>query len=328
MRPTVLIAESRGFSSGGLAQLREHAEVRLADVGRGELIDELAGVDILWVRLRNQIDAEVMDAAPDLKVIASATTGLDHIDLEGAARRGITVLSLKGDYDFLSEVKATAEYTVGLMLALLRRIPAAHAHSTSGGWDRDGFRGRELHDSTVGIIGYGRVGRLVAGYLRCFGANLLATDVVERPREDDGTPKLVPLSELMALSDIVTIHVDLSDKTRGLLGGEELGGMKAGAWIVNTSRGELVDEAALVELLEKGHLAGAALDVLSDERISRGADDPLLLYARTHDNLLITPHVSGCTLESMDKTEMRLATKLIELVAGVDEQVAETGKLR
>ena len=303
---TILIAESEGFSPEALEQLRARGRVVEADLDRAGLLAAVPEADVLWVRLRNRVDDEVLQAAVRLKVIVTNTTGLNHIDLEGARRRGIAVLSLRGEVDFLRTVRATAELTVGLMLALVRRLPAAAAHAAAGGWNRYGFKGHDLYEKTIGIVGLGRLGRLVAGYARTFGMDVLATSPDAEPV--DGVT-IVPLDELLGRADLVSIHVDLNPGTQGLMGARQFCAMKDGAWFVNTSRGEVVDEAALLAALDGGRLAGAALDVLAGE--PPVATHPLVRYAATHDNLILTPHIGGYTVESLSRTERHLATVLL-----------------
>ena len=149
----LLIAEAEGFSPEALTRLREFADVDTRDLSRAELLASVHDVDVLWVRLRNRIDARVMAAAPRLKVIVTNTTGVNHIDLEEAARRKIRVVSLKGETDFLRSIRATAELTIGLLLSLTRHIPAAAAHVANGGWDRYPFKGNDLYGRTAGIVG-------------------------------------------------------------------------------------------------------------------------------------------------------------------------------
>jgi len=308
----IVVAEGEGFNPEALALLRRDAEVHVAaSADRRDLLAAVGDADVLWVRLRHRVDAEVMEAAPRLRVIVSPTTGLNHIDLAEAARRGMRVLSLRGETEFLNDVRATAEHTVALMLALLRHVPAAAAHVRDGGWDRDRFKGRELHGKTVGVVGCGRLGRIVARYLAAFDVRVLGTDPAVH---GDTVPHVTMTSpeELLARADLVTLHVNLDERTRGFFGRPQFAAMKAGAWFVNTARGELVDEHALLDALRSGRLAGAALDTLSDERPAGMAEHPLVAYARTHDNVLITPHVGGCTAESMEKTELFLATRLCE----------------
>lgn len=311
-RSKILVAESVGFSEAAAGLLRQMGELHLADLDRPELLSAVQDADILWVRLRHRIDREVLEAAGRLKAILCATTGLDHIDIVEAERRGIRVLSLRGEAELLKDIRATAEHTVALILALVRKLPAAAAHVRQGGWNRDLFKGAELYGKTAGIIGYGRLGRQVARYLKAFEMRLLISD----PRAEGASLEpgltLLPLIKLLPQAEIVTLHVDLRSETRRFFGREQFAAMKPGAYFINTSRGELVDEEALQDALESGHLAGAALDVLSAEQTVPVAERALLAYAREHDNLLITPHLGGCTAESMEKTEVFLAQKLRE----------------
>lgn len=310
----ILVAESDGFSSRAAAQLRRAAHLVLEDLDRQGLMAAVRDFDVLWVRLRHQIDTEVLRRAARLKMIVSPTTGLDHIDLAETQRRGIHVLSLREESDFLQDIRGTAEHTIALMLSLLRHIPQACAHARSGDWNRDLFRGRELYGKTAGIVGYGRLGRIVARYLRAFVTRVLVTDPkIHTDQTEVGiTPTSLPT--LLHESDLVTLHVNLCEETKRFFGQEQFATMKEGAWFINTSRGEVVDEQALLMALRSGWLRGAALDVVSTERSPRLGDHPLVIYARENDNLIITPHIGGCTAESMAKTECFLADRLFSLL--------------
>jgi D-3-phosphoglycerate dehydrogenase / 2-oxoglutarate reductase len=312
--PSILIAESNRFAPQAAAMLEALGPVRFSQLGRGALIDQIAKAEVLWIRLGNYIDGEILRAAPNLRVIVSPTTGLNHIDLAEAETRGIRILSLRGEIDFLKEVRATAELTIGLMLALLRHIPEAARHVREGGWDRDLFAGNELYGKTVGVIGYGRLGRIVASLLLAFGCKVLAAD--PSTRKEDLAPGVILLSqeELLSQGDLVTIHVNLNEKNRGFFGAKAIRRMKAGGWLINTSRGELIDEQALLTALETGRISGAALDVLQNEHMLLDHPNPLVAYATKHTNLIITPHIGGCTVESMQKTEVFMAEKLQRLL--------------
>jgi D-3-phosphoglycerate dehydrogenase len=306
----ILISESTGFSTNAVNLLRRKGTVILANLDRKELLSAIKEADVLWVRLRHRIDSKVMAAAPRLKVIVTATTGLNHIDIAEAMRRDIRVLSLRGEVDFLRDVCGTAEHTIALILALLRRLPGALHHVQTGGWDRNSFKGAELYKKTIGIVGYGRIGRIVARYLKAFGARVLASDPNVDPKSVRRDIAMVSLVKLLGQADMVTLHVDLSEKTRGFFGTDQFRAMKRGAWFINTSRGELVDENALLCALRSKWLSGAALDVLSNENYYGMKENALIAYAREHNNLIITPHIGGCTVESMEKTECFLAKKL------------------
>ncbi len=315
-RPTILVTESDRFSQTALRLLQEVGDPILANVDRPSLLRLVVNADVLWVRLRHLINEEVMDAAQRLRVIVTPTTGLNHIAVERADARKIAVLSLRGEREFLRDVRATAEHTIGLALALMRQIPAAAGHTISGGWDRDIFRGCELHNKTVGVVGYGRLGRIVARYFRAFDARVLVSDPGIASEEVPAGIAAVPLIELLHEADIVTVHVSLSEATRHMFGPEQFRRMKRGAWFINTARGELVDEEALLSALESKYLAGAGLDVLTGETAGFTSEHPLLRFAREHPNLIITPHIGGCTHESMEKTEVFLAGKLHEHLGG------------
>lgn len=310
-KPKILVAEAEGFPTQATTILQEIGQVRFADLDRRALIGAVQETEILWIRLRNRIDTEILNAALHLKVIVTPTTGLNHIDLDDIHVRGIKVLSLRGEIEFLRDVRATAEHTLALMLLLLRRIPAAMDHVRNGGWNRDLFKGHELYEKTVGIIGYGRLGQIVGRYLRALDVRVLVTD----PHIDANCvqPGLMPVSfeQLLQEADIVTLHVNLIDETRHFFGCQQFAQMKPGAYFINTSRGELVDEEALIDALQSGRVSGAAVDVLCSENSTGMANHPLVKYACTHENVLITPHIGGCTFESLEKSEIFLAKKLL-----------------
>jgi D-3-phosphoglycerate dehydrogenase len=312
--PRILVSESSGFPRDAAALLEQVGRVTLSDLDREALGAAISEPEVLWVRLRHRIDAALMAMAPNLKIIVTPTTGLNHIDTVEAARRGIEIVSLRGKTDFLKDIRATAEHTLGLMLALLRHIPAAAHDVKIGGWQRDLFQGTELHQKTAGLFGYGRLGKIVARYLQAFDARVLVTD----PKLPQGFVatgvEAVSPEQLLRESDLVSIHADLREDTHGFFTAAMFQMMKPQSYFINTARGELIDEAALLEVLASGRIAGAALDVLADESSDGMMGNPLVEYARKHSNLLITPHIGGCTSESMQKTERFLASQLHGLI--------------
>lgn len=313
MSPRILIAEPLDFSSAATAALGRAAEVVLQTTTAAELPRAFAEYDVVWIRLAARITAELLGSEPRCRILVVPTTGLDHIDLAACERAGIRVVSLKGETDFLRQVRATAELTLGLTLALLRHIPEAAASTVAGAWDRDRFRGREIFEKTVGIIGVGRLGTIVAGYFRALGATVLGYD----PRPDfphDAAHRVDRLNDLLSRSDIVCLMASYDDGTRHLLGTEAFGHCKPGAVLINTSRGGIVDERALLDALESGRLAGAALDVLDGEP-GIDARHSVIRYAQTHPNVVILPHLGGNTFESLEKTEIFLAKKVAALLA-------------
>ncbi len=270
----------------------------------------LSTPEVLVIRLKHLLNQSFLDQAPNLKIISTATTGLDHIDLQAAAARNITVLSLRGETAFLKSVTATAEHTWGLLLSLLRHIPEAHDSVLRGNWDRTPFFGRELQGRTLGIVGLGRIGHMVARYALAFRMKVVAFDPFQTDWID-GVMRAETLGTLLSQADVLSIHVPLSAETTKLIGPKELDSLKPGAVVVNTSRGAILDEHALLAKLESGHLAGAALDVIHDEYSpSSGLREKLIQYASAHRNLLITPHLGGATHDSLEKVEVFMAEKL------------------
>jgi len=309
----ILNAEPEDYSPKAKAILESfaHYDEASPDMSRAELIDALSDYDVLIVRLGNRVDAELLAKTDHLKVVVTATTGTTHIDENVLTERGIALLCLEGERAFLDRIAATSEHCFGLMLALIRKTIAAHNHVMDGGWDRNQFKGYELAGRILGIIGYGRLGRIVAHYAKAFGMTVLACDVCDIEAEAGIT--FVSMQELLERSDIVSLHVNYTDDTHHLIDAACFQSMKRGALFINTARGEIVDESALLSVLESKHLGGAALDVLQDE--NGGIDDwvegnPLIQYSRTHDNLIVTPHIGGASYDSMEKTEIFMAEKL------------------
>jgi len=320
----ILNAEPFGYSPEARSLLAQCGTLVEKETSRVELLNDVSNYEVLIVRLSHRIDREVIEAGPQLKAIVTATTGLDHIDVECAQAHGIAVLSLQGETDFLRSISATAEHTWALLLGLLRRIVPASLTVPHGEWDRDAFRGKELEGKHLGIVGLGRIGPRVACYGLAFGMDVAAYDPYAA-RWVDGVTRLSTLPDLLRCSDVLTLHVPLSAETRGMMGADELGLLPPDSVLINTSRGELVDETALVEALESKHLAGAALDVICNEREpQQRLQSPLLEYARTHDNLLITPHIAGATHESMAKTEVFMARKLIAFLNALEREQKES----
>lgn len=312
----VFVSEPEGYSEHALDAYRTIGEVRAERLEGQTFRDELADCEVLVVRLR-KVTADDLAAAPNLKIIASPTTGLDHIDLAAAERRGVRVVSLRGERGFLDKIYATSELTVGLMLALLRHIPAAHRHVLAGGWDRQRFIGGEISGRTVGIIGCGRLGTRVAEIVHAMGASVVASDKVEGPSlPPPSFVRMLPLDALLQEADIISVHVAFTPATEGLIGRDHFARIKPGALLVNTSRGRIVDEEALLAALASGALAGAALDVLTDEDGSGRhlKENPLVAYATAHDNVILTPHIGGATRESMGVTENFIAAKVVEIL--------------
>jgi len=314
LKPRLFIAESQDFSPLALETLSAEFLVECADVCQSELANRINDVSCLWVRLRNYVDRSIIESSPNLKVIATNTTGLNHIDLEAAEERGVSIVSLRGEVEFLKSIRATAELTIALTLAVLRKLPAAHQHVIEGGWDRTPFKGRELYEKTVGIVGYGRLGAIVAGYFLAFGARVLVCDPKLSEKLIDGF-EVCDLYSLLAASEIISLHANYFPGNERFFGNREFDAMRNGAVFVNTSRGELVDESALLNAIKKNRLSGVALDVISSEHLESHSLRQLRQHAVSGANIIMTPHIGGNTLESTVRTEEFLAQKLVELVS-------------
>ncbi|EKE11871.1 MAG: hypothetical protein ACD_15C00006G0002 [uncultured bacterium] len=243
------------------------------------------------------------------RFIITATTGLNHLDLHALKDAGIEVLSLKGQTSFLENITATAEHTLGLLLSLVRRISAAHHSVLQGQWDRDLFKGIEIAGKKLGIVGYGRLGKIVASYCRAFRMNIMVYDPYVETYKDS-IVRVDSLEELFSNADFITLHIPLNTATTRLIDRKLLSLMKGSAFLINTSRGEILDEGGLLDALKEKRIAGAALDVICEEDNFSG-DNPLVVYARNKENLLLTPHIGGCTWESMERCEEFMAKMLL-----------------
>jgi D-3-phosphoglycerate dehydrogenase len=313
----ILNVEPEGYSPKATAILDKLGSVDQETLSREELISRIGDYDVLIVRLGHKIDAQVLANAHKLKAIVTATTGLNHIDLDAAHARGIEVLSLRGERAFLDTITATAEHAFALLLSLVRHIPQATADVIAGHWNRDDFKGRELRGQTLGIYGYGRLGCMVARYALAFGMNVVACDT--HATTADENVRLVSRDEMLAQADIISIHLNYTSENHKIIDEEFFSSMRDGAVFINTARGELVDEAALLNALNNKKISAAALDVLQGENSGDAtwmAHDPLIAYARKNDNLLLTPHIGGATTDSMEKTEIFMAEKLAKYLVG------------
>lgn len=291
-----------------LDPLRKVSEVVSLPADAKVLGQRIGEFDAYLATLHVQVNRAMLQAADRLRVIATPTTGLDHLDMETVQERGITVISLQSDIGFLNHVTATAEMSWCLLLAVLRRLPWAFAASCEGHWARDRFRGHQLAGKTLGVLGYGRLGRMVAQYGKAFRMRVLVCD--RRPVEPAPGIERVNFERLLSDSDVLSLHVDLTAENVGLVNADVLARMKSGAVLVNTSRGQVIDEAALLAALESGRLGAAGLDVIDGEWRTDLDQHPLIRYANTHENLVISPHIGGVTYESQRMAYTHTAKKL------------------
>ena len=235
--------------------------------------------------------------------ILTASTGLNHIDIDYCKQRGIKVLSHKNDTRFLNDLPSTAELAFGLMSSILRNIPSSFEDVKVGGWDYDMHMGHQLQGKSIGIIGYGRLGKMMTKYCWAFGMNVRLYDPYEGYND---------LDSLLKESDIISLHVHANDETRHMIDKKTLGIMKNNSYIVNTSRGEIVNEQDIIESLKSGKLKGYATDVIEDEYGNRHKS-PILNGVKEGLNILVTPHIGGMTWEGQQKAYMWSISKLKEL---------------
>jgi len=262
---------------------------------------------LLDASMKVPISDEMIRNAPELRVISCATTGSDHIARDELGSRGIPVRTLREDSELLQNITPAAELSWALLLACARKLAPAVEHVRAGHWQRDRFPGVMLHGKRLGLVGCGRIGSWMSRYALAFGM-----EVVGHDSQAESLPQglvRVPLEALFAISDFVSVHVPLSDETERLIDRRLLEMAKEGMIFVNTSRGRVADESALLHALESGRVAAAGLDVLDGE--PNVGDHPLVAYARSHDNLLITPHCGGFSPDAVRLVCARAAAKII-----------------
>jgi D-3-phosphoglycerate dehydrogenase len=302
----IRIAESDDFSHEVIDYLKEFAEVVIAPCGQEELAEIFEEYDVFWFRLAYTINRTHFSFKSRIKVLATPVTGIDHIDEIACTQNQVEIVCLKGEKEFLQEIRATAEHTIGLTLALKRHLHNAISHTQKGLWDRDLYRGTEIYKKQVGIIGLGRLGKITAGYFMAFGAIVKAFDIVHDQNEIEYVNSLEYLAEN---SDIISIHVDLNSSTRNFINKDFFDKIKPNAIIINTSRGGVINETDLLDALKSRKIAGAALDVIAAEYDDKN-ENPLLIYSAQNRNLIVTPHIGGNTFESFYKTEFFIARKI------------------
>ncbi|MGZ8695492.1 MAG: phosphoglycerate dehydrogenase, partial [Gaiellaceae bacterium] len=300
-RPRVLVRET--IAPRGVELLRERFEVD--EDGTSELAESIDRYDAIVIRSATKLDAALIDQARRLKVIGRAGVGVDNVDVAAATRRGIVVVNAPE-----STVISAAEHTVGLLVALARNIPQAHAALKQGRWERSRWAGTELAEKTIGVLGLGRIGQQVARRALGLGMRVVAYDPFVTPDRfrELGVERAESPNDVYAVAEFVTFHLPLTDETRGSVDAGAFGRMRDGVRIVNAARGELIDEEALAEALGSGKVAGAAIDVFSTEPYS----GPLLEF----DNVVVTPHLAASTAEAQDRAGVVVAEQVAAALEG------------
>jgi D-3-phosphoglycerate dehydrogenase / 2-oxoglutarate reductase len=301
----VLVTEP--LAESGIERLREHVDVdERPGLPEAELRDIIPAYEGLVIRSATRVDADLLERAVNLKVVGRAGIGLDNVDVEAATRQGIVVVNAPQ-----SNVLSAAEHTIALLLAQARNVAQAHASLVNGSWDRERYQGVELYGKTLGIIGLGRVGTLVAQRASAFGMTIIAFDpyVSGARAAQMGVRLMSSVGEVCGRADWLTIHLPRTPETLGIIGARELMEAKPGLRIVNTARGGLVDEAALIDALRSGRVAGAGIDVFEDEPVSHHE-----LFG--FDNVVVTPHLGASTAEAQDKAGVAIADQVLLALRG------------
>ncbi len=302
--PVVLIADKLAEST--VEALGDQVEVRWVDgPDRQKLLAAVPEADAILVRSATTVDAEVLDAAPKLKIVARAGVGLDNVDVNTATERGVLVVNAP-----TSNIHSAAEHAVALLLSAARQIPAADATLREHAWKRSSFSGTEIFGKTVGVVGLGRIGQLVAQRLAAFETHIVAYDpYVSAARAAQLGIELLSLDELLGRADFISVHLPKTPETAGLIDKEALAKTKPGVIIVNAARGGLIDEAALADAITSGHVRAAGLDVYSKEPCT---DSPLFELSQ----VVVTPHLGASTEEAQDRAGTDVAASVKLALAG------------
>lgn len=307
---TIVNFEPDNFSPVAKQMLQQKADYTEASWDDYLQSPRIKGASVIIVRFKKYLDAATLQSFPHLKLIVSATTGTDHIDVAYCNANNITILCLKPYQDFLKTIPSTAEHCFALLLSLLRNILAAVNSVKAGEWKRELFWGYQLKDKKIGIIGLGRTGSLMAKYAAAFNIQVYYYD----PYVTDGSYiKTNSLSELISTCDIISLHVHLAEDTRELINASLSSSFNNGKYLLNTSRGKIVDEQFIYDLLKENKLAGIATDVLATE-LDSITQSPLYQAMQQGYNVLITPHIGGATYDALHSCEEFICGKLLELI--------------
>ena len=307
----VFCNDDLSLKKDALAKLELIADVSYFSANQDVLTENIQDYDAYYASAHVQANREVLDNAKNLKVIATPSTGIDHIDVQYAIEKNIDVIHIAKEIDLLNGFTATAEHAWGLLLACVRQLPAAFDCAKNGYWARQRFTGFQLYKKTLGIIGLGRLGKMMASFGNGFNMNVIGCDILEKPIKGVNQ---VSLDKLLNESDVITVHIHLTDENNGFISKELFQKMKKGVILINTSRGAIIDESALLENLHSGHVGAAGLDVIDGEWDQNIYDHPLIEYSRNHDNLVISPHIAGATIESIIGSREFLGKKLADYI--------------
>lgn len=302
------ILEPKDFSQKAIEMFSSIGKVSLFD---GKDLDGfIADKEVLFIRLANFIGNNFLEKSKNLKYICTPTTGLNHIDLEECEKKCIKIVSLKGEYEFLSTIRATPEHTFGLILSLLRNYKEAFLNQKNNKWDRELYKGFELYENSVGIVGFGRVGKILAKYFEAFGAKVYFYDIDDSMQEIHSANKLSGIEEVINQSNIVILSASYTESNHQFFDKKYIDLLDK-KYFINTARGELVDEGYLITKIEQNFFKGVAIDVIQNEQSNNNLDK--LLKLTESNNLIVTPHIAGATYSSMYRTEEFIVYKLTRL---------------
>ena len=308
----IVITESQNFSKIGLEKLEAIGQVKQFDFKTiEELIQVCKNVEVLFVRLRFKFTKDVLMQFPNLKFILSATTGTDHIDEDFFVKQGGKIICLKGETEFLEQIPSTAEHTWALLLSLVKKIPFSFDDVKKGNWNRDSFKGNNLKNKKIAILGMGRVGKQVAKIANCFDMEVGFYDI---KKVDVSYLKFDSPMALFAWADIISIHIPQDKSNENYIDETLMSHIKKSAILINTSRGGIWDEVRLCEMILNKEIKGLATDVLKNELDHKIEESELVILSKNGFPIIITPHIGGATFESMEMTEEFIIEKFLFLL--------------
>jgi D-3-phosphoglycerate dehydrogenase / 2-oxoglutarate reductase len=304
----ILCPEPDSFSQKGLDFARSFSDLTAISMTQDEFNELAPKYEAVLIRFNTKVDSTILEKGSKIRAILSPTTGLDHIDLKMASQNGVKVFHLREEKEFLKTISGTAELTIGLMLSIMRKIPQSFDSVKDGFWQVSNFRGYELTGKTLGIVGCGRLGSKVSKMASAIGMNVIAYDpyISKFPKEVQIKNNQF---DVLSEADIISFHVPLNDETNHLIGNNEINHMKNGVVIINTSRGAIIETSSLINGLKNAKVSAAAIDVIEDEHLFLSKKHPLVKYASSNNNLIITPHIGGATFESVEKTDIFILNK-------------------
>jgi D-3-phosphoglycerate dehydrogenase len=300
------ILEPKDFSKKALNSLSKIGRVSLFD---DKFLDDfLYDKEIVFIRLGYIIDKNFLKKAKELKFLCTPTTGLNHINIKECQERNIKIISLKGEVEFLSNIRATPEHTFGLVLSLLRNYKSAFLSRNNNKWNREKHKGFEVYQNSIGIIGLGRVGRILVKYFKAFGAKIYFYEINNQTIGTNKSIKVNSIDELITKSNIIILSTSYDKKNHEFFNKKYIDLLKD-KYFINTARGEILDEGYLIQKIEDNHFKGVAIDVIQNEQLKNNRLDKLIELSENY-NLIITPHIAGATYSSMYKTEEFIVEKL------------------